>query len=88
MGCSPTSGVPEVWDRAGAPTPLCAGRSPTCLDEERCVVTSTAWEGALCVCMFVTEGNLEICGCMLLLVAGLWLSVVADADPECIVQDC
>lgn len=51
-------------------------------------MTSTAWEGALCVCMFVTEGNLEICGCMLLLVAGLWLSVVADADPECIVQDC
>lgn len=55
VGCSPTSGVPEVWDRAGAPTPLCAGRSPTCLDEERCVVTSTAWEGALCVCVCLLQ---------------------------------
>lgn len=53
-------------------------------------MTPAAWEGAVSVCMFVsvTEGNLEICSCMLPLVAGVWLSVVADANPECIVQDC
>lgn len=87
QGCLPTSGVPGYGTGQD-----CTGLGHPDLSLQAGVVwvTPTAWEGVLCVCLcmfaLVTEGSAEIWSCMWL-VAGLWLSVVADIDPECIVQD-
>lgn len=86
VGCSPTSGVPEVWQGRiaqgwGTHTSLCRQGIPLS-QMRRGVCTPTAWDRVVCMFVSVREGNLDNCSCMLWLWMDccyfLWLILILN----------